>query len=248
MTPYYETEPNYVYSLSGGKDSTAMVHMAVERGEKIHSIVFFDTGWEFPQMYDHIDLVEKNLGIKIWRLQSRLPFEYWMFHRPIVARKGPMKGKVHRMGNGWPSSSRRWCTREKVGTIEYFCKPIPNAVSCIGYAADEDRGISNSKTPKRFPLKEWGITESDALEYCYNLGYRWDGLYEIFRRVSCYCCPLQRIGELRSLRKHFPELWQKTLDMDRARPEHNRGFMGYKTVEDFEKRFSDEDRQTKLAN
>jgi len=48
----------------------------------------------------------KNLGIKIWRLQSRLPFEYWMFHRPIVARKGPMKGKVHRIGNGWPSSSR----------------------------------------------------------------------------------------------------------------------------------------------
>jgi len=240
---------NYIPSLSGGKDSTAMVHMMIDHGIPIHSIVFFDTGWEFPEMYDHINLVEKKTGIKVWRLQSRLPFEYWMFHRPIVARKGPMKGKVHRIGNGWPSAYRRWCTREKAGTIEYYQKPIINAVSCIGYAADEEGRIKdNSKTPKRYPLVEWGITEAEALQYCYYLGYHWNGLYKHFRRVSCYCCPLQRIGDLRILRKEYPELWAKMLDMDQARPEHNRGFMKYKTVLDFERRFFDEDRQGQLYN
>ena len=238
-------QPSNIISLSGGKDSTAMVHMMIERKEPIHSIVFFDTGWEFPAMYGHINLIEKNTGIKIWRLHSRLPFEYWMSHRPIIARKGEMKGKVHRIGNGWPSISRRWCTRQKVDTLDYYSKPVENAVSCVGYAADEDRGIPNSKTEIRFPLQEYGMTEKDCLEYCYSKGYHWEGLYKIFNRVSCFCCPLQRIGELRKLRKYYPSLWNKMLEMDAARPEHNRGFKGYKTVHDFERRFANEDRLLK---
>ena len=34
----------------------------------------------------------------------------------------------------------------------------------------------------------------------------------IFRRVSCWCCPLQPLDELRKLRKYFPELWDKLLE------------------------------------
>lgn len=239
---------NNIISLSGGKDSTAMLLMMMERKELIHSVVFFDTGWEFPQMYDHVDLLEKRINIKIWRLQSRLPFEYWMFHKPIIARKGENKGKVHRIGNGWPSPTRRWCTREKVDTINYFCKAISEPIRCIGYAADEtNRGIPKAKAKYRFPLQDYNITEDQALQYCYDKGYDWDGLYEHFGRVSCYCCPLQRLGELRTLRKHFPELWNKMLEMDKANPKHNYGFRDYKTVHDLDKRFTEEDRQLKLC-
>lgn len=31
----------------------------------------------------------------------------------------------------------------------------------------------------------------------------------LFHRVSCWCCPLQGLEELRMLRKHFPDLWQQ---------------------------------------
>lgn len=193
---------NNIISLSGGKDSTAMLLMMMERKEPVHSIVFFDTGWEFPQMHRHINLLEKRIGMKIWRLQSRLPFDYWMTARPIIARKGSNKGKVHRIGNGWPSPSRRWCTRQKVDVLDYFCKPIKDAIYCIGYAVDEvHRGVPISKTLSRFPLQEWGITEADALQYCYDNGLYWNGLYENFKRVSCFCCPLQSKKELRILRK-----------------------------------------------
>lgn len=237
---------NNVYSLSGGKDSTAMLLMAIEREEPIHSVVFFDTGWEFPQMHDHIDLLEKRTGIKIWRLQSRLPFDYWMAARPIIARKGAMKGKVHRIGNGWPSPSRRWCTREKTQTIDCFQKPIPDSVMCVGYAADEThRGIPNRPYLFRFPLFEWNITEADALRYCYDKGYDWGGLYEDFDRVSCFCCPLQSLKDLKTLRKKYPELWQKMLGMEMTIPD-NRGFRNYDTVHDLEKRFAGEDRQGNL--
>jgi len=64
---------NNIISLSGGKDSTAMLLMMLERKEPIHSVVFSDTGWEFPAMYAHLDLLEKRTGVKIWRLQPRLP-------------------------------------------------------------------------------------------------------------------------------------------------------------------------------
>ena len=62
------------------------------------------------------------------------------------------------------------------------------------------------------------ITEAEALKICYDRGYDWSGLYEIYHRCSCWCCPLQRINELRKLRHHHPELWKRLRDMDqRAR-------------------------------
>ncbi|WP_347563700.1 hypothetical protein [Pseudoflavonifractor sp. 524-17] len=67
----------------------------------------------------------------------------------------------------------------------------------------------------RYPLVEWNITEAQALQICYDQGFDFGGLYEIYHRASCWCCPLQRTGELRKLRRHHPELWARLLDMDR---------------------------------
>ncbi|RLI67179.1 MAG: 3'-phosphoadenosine 5'-phosphosulfate sulfotransferase (PAPS reductase)/FAD synthetase [Candidatus Gerdarchaeota archaeon] len=232
---------NYVVSLSGGKDSTAMLHWMIERGEKIHSVVFFDTGWEFPAMAAHIELVEQKTGLKVVRLTPPKPFSYWMFNREVVARKGPMKGRVARIGNGWPSPMRRWCTREKVATINRYMKTVENGVSCVGIAADE----RHREKEQRYPLIEYNKTEADCLNYCKELGYHWGGLYDIFNRVSCYCCPLQKIGDLRKLRRHYPELWETMMQWDMLMPS-NRGFRDYDTVIDLECRFTQEDKQMNL--
>jgi len=238
---------NNILSISGGKDSTAMLLEMLERNEPIHSAIFFDTGWEFPEMYDHIDKLEKYTGVRIWRLQSKFPFDYWLTARPIIARKGPNKGKVHRIGNGWPSMSRRWCTKQKTDTLDSFIRPIPDSISCVGYAADEDRSFLDNRIPRRFPLQEYDITEKQALEICYSHGFDWGGLYTHFKRVSCFCCPLKRIGELQSLWREYPELWHRMLDMENAIGEEaHRGFKGYTTVHDLDKRFKEEDKQQRL--
>lgn len=227
---------NQIVSLSGGKDSTAMLLMMLERSESIHSVVFFDTGWEFPGLVRHIDLLEKQTGIKIVRLKAKRSFEYWMIERPLKDRKG----------YGWPSPIRRWCTREKFAAINKYANQFKPYIECIGYAADESERSSKEIVKRRknlrFPLIEWGISEKEALVYCRAKGYHWDGLYDVFFRVSCFCCPLQRIGELRKLRKHYPHLWKRMLDMD-SRIDKNGGFRGYKTVHDLESRFLDEDKQ-----
>lgn len=116
---------------------------------------------------------------------------------------GGCKGDAFRIGNGWPSSSRRWCTREKVRYIQKYQKTVPGCIPCIGYAADEMHRMKLG--PQRYPLIEYCITEKQAIEYCRKLGYTWGGLYDLFDRVSCWCCPLQSLDDLRTLRKHRPE-------------------------------------------
>ncbi len=198
-------------------------------------------------MYEHWDKFERYTGLKIEVIKPRRPFTYWMFEREVVARKGPHKGKVHRIGNGWPSPMRRWCTRQKVDGINKYLGSVSEPVSCIGIAADEAHRIKdNSRYPCRYPLVEWDVDEKAALELCLKHGFDWGGLHGIFKRVSCYCCPLQRIGELRKVRKLFPELWQQMLEWDHAVPGHNCGFKNYDTVHDFEKRFAEEDREQTL--
>ena len=98
-------------------------------------------------------------------------------------------------------------------------------------------------------LVEWGITEAQALQACYDRGFDFGGLYEIYHRVSCWCCPFQRIDELRKLRKHHPELWEKLLELDRrALAQFGTGPLGqFKqnwSVKRLDTRFAEEDGQT----
>ena len=234
---------NIVVSLSGGKDSTAMLHWMLEKNIPVHSVVFFDTGWEFPAMYTHLDLIEKKTGLNIIRLKPEKSYYYYMFEHRIKAKTGVMKGRIHKVGNGWANFNRRWCTRYKINALEKYKNSIKNSVSYVGIAVDEKRKIDKNK---KYPLIEFKKTEKDCLKYCKKLGYHWDGLYDIFDRVSCYCCPLQKIGDLQKLRKHFPTLWEQMLEWDMSQPPCNEGFRGEKTLIDMEKRFLIEDSQLKI--
>jgi 3'-phosphoadenosine 5'-phosphosulfate sulfotransferase (PAPS reductase)/FAD synthetase len=236
---------NNIVSLSGGKDSTAMLLMMLERTEPIHSVVFFDTGWEFPEMGEHIDKLEKYVGLEFIRLKPLQPFDFLLSER--VVPKSGTTGKP-RTGYGWPSPLRRWCTGRKLDIIKKYYNSQNDFISCIGFAADEAKRvpvISKKKYPERYPLIEYDVSEQEALEYCYDKGFDWGGLYELFGRVSCFCCPLKRIGDYRNLRKFRPELWGRMLMMDDGLGD-DRGFLGFKTVRDLDRRFAEEDRQIDL--
>ena len=115
----------------------------------------------------------------------------------------------------------------------------------LGIAADEAHRCKDL----HYPLVDWGITEVQALQICYDRGFDFGGLYRIYRRASCWCCPFQRLGELRNLRHHPPELWARLLDLDkRARAQFGPGPLGqFKqnwSVARLEERFAREDGQT----
>ena len=229
---------NNILSFSGGKDSTAMLHLMLERGEDIKAVIWCDLGdWEFPEMAEHVAEVERKTGMTVTRVHpahdlNRLAFEKEYEHNGETVR-----------GYGWPNVHKRWCTKAKLRAIEAEVRRIGGGKQCIGLAADETK---RTRLPgKRYPLDEYGYTEADCLALCKRLGYHWNGLYEIYRRVSCWCCPLQSNNDLRMLRRHRPELWARLHEMDKLNPPHNWGFKDRK-VADFERRFAEEDRQQKL--
>ena len=51
-----------IVQFSGGKDSTAMLLMMLDKNMPIDDIIFCDTGKEFPQTYEHIEKVNKYIG------------------------------------------------------------------------------------------------------------------------------------------------------------------------------------------
>lgn len=218
-------KPKYhIVSLSGGKDSTAMLLGMIERGMQIDCILFCDTGLEFPAMYDHLDRLERNIGRPINRVRSEQSYEYLMFETP-VKRKSDTQfaqkyGHIH-TGYGWAGPRMRWCTSKlKDGPRERFIRPLREKyeiIEYVGIAADEEYRLRRKRNQAQnhvHPLVDWDMTETECLQYCYDHGYTWDGLYEHFKRVSCWCCPLQSLSELRQLYTHYPELWAKLKDWD----------------------------------
>jgi 3'-phosphoadenosine 5'-phosphosulfate sulfotransferase (PAPS reductase)/FAD synthetase len=235
-----------IVSFSGGKDSTAMLLMMLEKGIPVDRVICVDTTKEFPQMYEHIKKVQamiEPLRIEI----VKIDFDYWFGEH--IRTKGKRKGEV---GYGFPDFRNRWCTalkrqffRKTLASMQYTPRKrggvnsIPNnIVEFHGIAFDEkERTLNNKGRNIKYPLVEWQITEKQALDYCYAKGLDWGGLYEKFHRVSCWCCPLSRIGELRVLYNDFPELWAELEEMDKK---SFRKFRSDYSVKDLSEKFANE--------
>ena len=221
-----------IVSFSGGKDSTALLLMMLERGMNIDRIVFCDTGMEFPQMYAHIKKISKYIGREIEVLKRKETYQYYLAEH--VKRNGGI-------GYGHPDFRNRWCTQLlKKTPFSQYIKQFDEVVEYHGIAFDEKHRTEKNKENNiviKYPLVEWGITEKEALEYCYSKGLDWGGLYEKFHRVSCWCCPLSRIGELRVLHNDFPDLWEELQEMDKR---SFRKFRSDYSVADLTEKFASE--------
>ncbi len=245
----------HAVSLSGGKDSTAMLLLMIERGMPIDMVLSADTGMEFPEMYAHLAKLDDHLyrerGLHITTLRHPQGFEYLMFDEPKQKPKSlenRARLGIPPYGNGWPGIRVRWCTGQlKTHLISKEVNRLKGelgALHYVGIAADEAWRCKD----EQYPLVDWGITEAQALQACYDRGFDFGGLYEIYHRASCWCCPFQRIDELRKLRKYHPELWAKLMELDnRARAQFGPGPLGqFKkdwSVERLEARFAKEDGQ-----
>lgn len=213
-------------------------------------MVFCDTSIEFPGILKNVEKVKsyaENNGFKFTTLRAEHDFKYYMLEYTPERRYKDGLGK----GLSWPGMKERWCTgflKDRV--VRNYIKSLKehyNVIQLIGLAADEENRIqrkNNQQANHRHPLYDWGWTEKDCLQYCYDHGYDFDGLYNIFPRVSCWLCPLQSLNSLRDLRKHFPDLWEELKQLDKSTW---RRFRNDYSVEDLEKRFQFEEEWQKMG-
>lgn len=239
----------YIVSFSGGKDSTAMLLRMLELGAyQIDEVVNFDTGLEFPAMYAHIEKVKSIVeahGVPFTILKADKSFKYYLLKYEYKGKNGEIL-----KGYSWPNGRKRWCTALlKTEVTRKYIKNLKghyDVYQYIGLASDEVYRLerpTNKNKHHIHPLVDWGWSEADALKYCYDKGYGWGGLYEIFARVSCWLCPLMRIKEAKKLWKYFPDLWEELKFMDaQTRTPWKTNY----SVEQLERRFAAEEKQLTL--
>lgn len=205
----------HILSFSGGKDSTYLAFYLIENGYPLDEAVMFDTGWEFPQMYDHIekmrDYFNQN-GVTLTILKPKNNFDYLMIDKPVKEHGGGQH-----FGYSWCGfKGCRWGTTEKTTVLDNYTQQNAGAIVYIGIAADEEERLEKERKPyKRFPLAENGIKEAECLKGCYDRGYDWGGLYEKLDRISCKFCAMKNLKELRNIYFEMPEVWDELREKQR---------------------------------
>ena len=168
-------------------------------------------GMEFKAIYDirdKVKLIIKEKGIKYTELRPKIPFLEKMLNVIVTKRNGERQ-----YGYGLCGGLCRWGTTEKIATINKYLKKQYGKNGCrvyVGIAADEKRRFKTDIT-KCYPLRFWGMTEQECLEYCYNYGFEWreNGirLYDIFDRASCWCCGNKNKRELDNMLTYLPNYY-----------------------------------------
>lgn len=206
------TDKQIIASVSFGKDSLAMLLKLLELKYPIDEVVFVDTGMEFQAIYDietRVKEILKQANVKYTRLELPKPFEYYMFDH--VKTRGKNKGQK---GYSWCGGRCRWGTTKKLQVLNKHCGK--NALQLVGIALDEPNRIEDEPN-KIYPLVDLKMTEKDCLEYCYSKGFYWEEkgirLYDILKRVSCWCCANKNLKELENYQKYLPEYWNKILEL-----------------------------------
>jgi len=213
----------YIASCSGGKDSIATVLLAHEHKEPLDMVIFSEVMFDeniSGELPEHIDFI-KNKAFSLfesWGYETKILYAD-LNYMDIFIRE-PTRGKHFGMGlkTGFPMAGKCQINRSiKVKPIKDFLKSIDDDITqYIGLAIDEPERLARiriSDISKISLLEKYDYTEQMAFNLCkqYDL---LSPIYDFAPRGGCWFCPNAKDGELRHLRKCYPELWQKLLDLE----------------------------------
>lgn len=194
-----------VVSLSGGKDSTALV-LALREAEIPAQYLFADTGWEAPETYQYLDTLRERLGLPIH----------------TVGFPGGMEAKI-RARASFPTRLGRWCTEElkvqpqRAWHDAYTAATGRETVCAVGVRAEEsesraqlaeveDEPVGHRKWGGWIwrPLLRWSVEDVLRIHQRHNLPI--NPLYHRgHNRVGCYPCIYAWKEEIRLIADHAPE-------------------------------------------
>ena len=215
-------------SFSGGKDSTAMLFMLLEKNRPVDSVDFLDTGYEYPEVYQFLDRVDKRLSLYDKKINYVFLKPEWRFLKWFYApwTKGKLKGEMR----GYPQTTTPcYLSRQKGRTLDRLDK---EAFRYIGIGYNEKHRVTNNPL-LIYPLVDWKVTEDECISYLKEID-----LYpkhnRFYNRNGCYWCPKQPIKSLRSLYIRHPKRWAQMKVWEAESPH---GFHADRKLKELEARF-----------
>jgi len=200
----------HIVSFSGGKDSTAMLLMMIDRKMQIDEIVFGDTMLEFPEMYSYIEKIATQIDRPIKMVSPKTTFFKWFYG---TVTRGKHKGRMR----GFPPMNAHcyWSREVKEYALKRYCY---GQNVYLGIAVDEPHRLKDHpKFNAIYPLADWGITEADCMEFLKNKGLL-NPLYADFDRLGCWLCPKQKKKSLKVLWGKYQFYWERLKVLESESP------------------------------
>lgn len=224
--------------LSGGKDSTAMLFRmlemnkeATDKGEPevypITRIIFADTGFEFPQLYDYFDEIQAYLDKnypncpKVEILKpgnaSGTGVGTISWHERFYGKITRGKAKGRTRGAPLQAYPCWWARDSKIEPLEKAHKTSEKVY--IGIAADESHRMTKDRRKQGryvYPLVDWNWSEDMCHDYLDSPAVSMvNPLYTQYRRLGCFHCIKQPLQSWHSTWQNHPDLWEKSKYWDR---------------------------------
>ena len=182
--------PTVNCSFSGGKDSTAVWHIAKKAG--VQSAFFIDTGLEFPETIAFV----RSQDVEFIQKAG----DFWR----AVEKAGP------------PGKDHRWCCKLlKLNPLKVHLNETGPCVTVQGNRwyeswnrASLDAVSQNPANPLQVnlsPLRSWRAL--DVFLYLWLREIPYNPLYERgYERIGCYLCPAMLESELATMHATHPEM------------------------------------------
>ena len=202
-------KPTINCSFSGGKDSTAVWHIAQKAG--VEKAFFIDTGLEFPETIEFV----KSQNVEFISKAGN----FWQ----AVEKAGP------------PAKDHRWCCKLlKLNPLKVHLNETGECLTVQGNRwyeswnrAELEAVTQNPNNPLQLnisPIRSWRAL--DVFFYLWLKEVPYNPLYEMgYERIGCYLCPAMLEAEQENMHKTHPDMAQRWDDFlnrwaaDRGLPE-----------------------------
>ena len=196
-------------AFSGGKDSLVVLHIAMQVNPEI-TVIYNNTTVEFPDTLDYVRKLQLDWGFNLYTTKSKMPFF------KAVKEKG------------WATHENRWCCKP------YKDQPAFEFLVSQGYEAEITgttrtesifrRSLSPIKIPKKEPrivrvnpIYDWN--EWEVWKYIKENELPYNPLYDMgYRRIGCWCCPINGPSHYRRLNRTHPKLFNFLSTFDPPHP------------------------------
>lgn len=238
----------YIGNISYGKDSLAMLEVIKQNNMPLDRLIHAEImatptiPADLPEMMEFKEkadkIIKKRYGLKVEHIHAKNSYEEYFYKKRGKRAKPENVGKMY----GFPIMGGNWCNAIlKMSVLNKFNKK--NIIQYVGIAIDEPKRFKILNERKISPLKKFNITEQQCYDWCEEHDLL-SPIYKIATRGGCWFCHNQSMGQLKNLRKQFPEYWKLMLKWDSDSPVSFR--TDGTTLHDLDERFRYKDMQINL--